>query len=43
VYLESNVFPQENGNGGDNLKTAYLAGGAGTYTRDSGKSNWAKQ
>jgi hypothetical protein len=37
------AFPQgTNGEGGDNLETAYLAGGAGTYTRTAGDSNWAK-
>jgi len=29
--------------GSDYLKTAYLAGGAGRYTRSSGGSNWTKQ
>jgi len=39
------AFPEGSG-GGDNLKTEYLkpapAGGAGTYTRTSGGSTWAK-
>jgi len=30
-------------NGTDYLKTAYLKGGAGTYTRTSGGSTWTKQ
>jgi len=43
-----NAFPQNNnifslGDGGNNLRTAYLAGGAGTYTRTAGGSDWAKQ
>jgi len=29
--------------GGDNLQDAYLAGGAGTYTRDAGGSKWTKE
>jgi len=39
-----NAFPQGSGGGGDALKTAYFAagGGAGTYTRASGGSTWAK-
>jgi len=38
------VFPEgSNGSGGDTLKTAYQTGGAGTYTRTSGGSTWAKQ
>jgi hypothetical protein len=28
---------------GDELRTAYLAGGAGTYTRTAGGSDWTKQ
>jgi len=30
-------------NGGNNLTTAYLAGGAGTYKRTAYKSDWTKQ
>jgi len=38
------TFPQgNNGDGGDNLKYAYLAGGAGTYRRNNNSSNWTKQ
>jgi len=37
------AFPQySSGSGGDALKTAYLAGGAGTYTTANG-STWTKQ
>jgi len=39
----SNASPQASGYTGDALKVAYLAGGAGTYTRSSGGSDWAKQ
>jgi hypothetical protein len=39
-----NVFPQgSNGTGGDNLRTSYLSGGAGTYTRLANGSSWTKQ
>jgi len=39
-----NAFPQgSSGSGGDALKTAYLIGGAGRYTRASGGSSWTKQ
>jgi len=39
-----NAFPEGiNGEGGDTLKTAYLVGGAGTYTRDANGSTWTKQ
>jgi len=38
-----NAFPVGNlGATSDALKTAYLAGGAGTYTRASGGSTWTK-
>jgi len=38
------VFPVgSNGYGGDNLRTAYLAGGAGTYRRAAGGDVWTKQ
>jgi hypothetical protein len=33
-----NAFP-----GGKSLQTAYLARGAGTYTRRKGKDNWKKK
>jgi hypothetical protein len=36
------AFPQGNG-AGDNLRTAYLAGGAGTYTKVVGGSDWTKR
>jgi hypothetical protein len=46
----NNVFPQGSGellNGGNALRDVYLApaplGGAGTYTRDPGGSDWTKQ
>jgi len=40
----TNAFPEEwYGNSGNKLKTAYLAGGAGTYTRVNGGSTWTKQ
>jgi len=41
-----NIFPEgSSGNGGSTLRTAYLSGGggAGTYTRASGGTTWAKQ
>jgi len=39
----SSAFPQGNSSdGGDNLRTAYLAGGAGTYTRDIDGDVWTK-
>jgi len=37
------AFPEEDYWGSDNLKTAYLAGGAGTYTRAPNGSVWTKQ
>jgi len=37
-----NAFPASGGFG-DDLKTAYLASGAGTYTRANGGSDWTKQ
>jgi len=43
-YFGSSAFPEgSNGQGGYNLRTAYFAGGAGTYTRDNGGSIWTKQ
>jgi len=41
--FRTSAFPVGPGSGGDNLKTAYLAGGAGTYTRASGGYIWTKQ
>jgi hypothetical protein len=38
-----NAFPQGSSGRGNALKTAYLAGGAGTYTRAAGGSVWTKQ
>jgi uncharacterized repeat protein (TIGR02543 family) len=44
VGFGSDAFPQGSlGAGGDNLKTAYAAGGAGTYTRVVGDFIWTKQ
>ncbi|WP_461247817.1 leucine-rich repeat domain-containing protein [Treponema sp. R6D11] len=37
------AFPEINFRGGDNLKTAYSTGKAGTYTRESGGLKWTKQ
>jgi hypothetical protein len=43
-YFGSSAFPQGTSvQGGDNLRTAYLAGGAGTYTRTANGSSWTKQ
>jgi hypothetical protein len=43
----SNAFPEGGsglfGGSGDNLKTAYLAEGADTYTREANGSVWTKQ
>ncbi len=39
----SNAFPEGSGNGGNTLKTAYLAGGAGTYTRAAYGEVWTKR
>jgi len=40
----SNVFPQGSGSSsGDNLKDAYIANGAGTYTRAANGDVWTKQ
>jgi hypothetical protein len=40
----SSAFPEGSyGSGGDSLRTAYLAGGAGTYTREANGSVWTKQ
>jgi len=42
--IGTNAFPEgSNGYGGNNLKTAYESGHAGTYTRDAGGSVWTKQ
>jgi len=44
--IDNNAFPQgPDGFGGNTLKTAYLAtgGGAGTYKRTVGGSDWTKQ
>jgi len=42
--FEYNAFPEGiNGVGGDDLRYAYLAGGAGRYRRASGGSTWTKQ
>jgi len=43
--FKDSTFPQDsNGTGGNNLKTAYLSGGAGTYKRTStSSSTWTKQ
>jgi len=39
----TNAFPGGSGGYyGDELKTAYLAGGAGTYTRTAGGNDWSK-
>jgi len=51
VIFESNAITSANfgdhalgdGNNGNNLRTAYLANGAGTYERASGGSTWTKQ
>jgi hypothetical protein len=41
--FHNNAFPQgSSGAGGNALKTAYLSGGAGTYTRTAGGSTWTK-
>jgi len=37
----NDTFPEESGGGGNTLRTAYLAGGAGTYKRTA--STWTKQ
>jgi len=37
------AFPQGNNTGGNNLRTAYLTGGAGTYTRAADGNTWTKQ
>jgi hypothetical protein len=39
----SEAFPESNYSNGDWLKWAYLAGGAGTYTRPARGSTWTKQ
>jgi len=40
----SNSFPGgSDGSGNDALRNAYLADGAGTYTREANGSNWTKQ
>jgi hypothetical protein len=42
----SAAFPQMTSSGdwyGENLRTAYLARGAGTYTRAAGGTTWTKQ
>jgi len=39
----SNAFPEGSNSYSDNLKTAYLASGAGTYTRDNDGEVWTKQ
>jgi hypothetical protein len=39
----SGAFPQGPNTSGDNLREAYLAGGAGTYTRAANGSIWTKQ
>jgi hypothetical protein len=42
--FHDDAFPEgRSGNGGNNLKTAYLAGGAGTYTRTKEGSDWKKK
>jgi hypothetical protein len=38
TVIENNSFPD-----GGSLRTAYLAGGIGTYTRASGSDNWEKE
>jgi len=40
-----NAFPQGQSRNdfGNNVRTAYRSGGAGTYTRDAGGSRWTKQ
>jgi len=44
VSIDDHAFPEGiNGAGGEILMNAYLAGGAGTYTRDVGGSDWTKQ
>ncbi len=41
--IANNAFPEgSSGTGGNSLKTAYQTGKAGTYTRTSGGSTWAK-
>jgi hypothetical protein len=41
--IEDNAFPEgSSGDGGNTLKTAYIAGQAGVYKRDAGGSNWEK-
>jgi len=43
VSIGENAFPQgSDGDGGDNLKTRYKSGGAGTYTRARGGSVWTR-
>jgi len=39
----SDAFPQGSNGYGNNVRTAYRSGGAGTYTRDAGGTNWTKQ
>jgi len=40
----NNAFPEgSDGNGGNNLKTAYSTGKAGAYTRTANGSSWTKQ
>jgi len=44
--FDTSVFPQGKNGSGNNLRTAYLntrTGGAGTYTREDGGTNWTKQ
>jgi hypothetical protein len=44
VSVRTEVFPEgSSGYGGDTLRDAYLAGGAGTYTRTAGGGDWAKR
>jgi len=43
-YFDTEAFPGgSEGWGGEELKTAYLLNGAGTYTRTAGGSDWTKQ
>jgi hypothetical protein len=41
AYFGNKAFPEgEYGNGGNSLRTAYLRGGAGTYTRPANGTTW---
>jgi len=41
--FDNHAFPEGIGLGGNNLRAAYLSGGAGTYTRTKGGDIWTKQ